>query len=89
VQDISPTSLGHLADLIMSNTFCVLQKIGTDYLSPEAGYFGSSPCVECVFCCCLSSFCFLCHVLYVSLDCSFLIVASVFSNIFYHYTVQT
>jgi hypothetical protein len=31
---------------------------------------------------CLSSFCFLCPMLSVSLDCSFLIVPSVFSDVY-------
>jgi hypothetical protein len=42
--------------------------------------------VFCVFFC-LSSFCVLCPLLPMSLDCPFLIAPSVFSNVYYMYAV--
>jgi hypothetical protein len=80
--------------LTMSKTVSVLYETGTDYLSRAHMFISISVCMVSVylahlfmfpllcFLFCLSSFCVLCPMLPVSLDCSFSIAPSIFSDVY-------
>ena len=84
---VFPLSLTkNIADLTTSNTVGILLYETEDACRFPVSWLGQACWIVCFLCCdylfCLSSFCVLCSMLRVSLNCPFLSALSVFSTVY-------